>query len=591
MRILGLHSGIDASVCLLEDGILRYALQEERFSTIKQHIGMPRQALRKILEMAKLTIDQIDEIAVATTYDLVSPGEGVRPSPMQVARKFIRWKIPPLFILWEDIIPEIKKRNPALFMIPVRVQLERRLAWLRAETGFEGPITVVDHHLCHAASAYYSSPWKDEPVLVLSNDAAGDGLCATVSIGENGTMTRIAQTKHTHSLGYLYTSVTHWMGMKAHEHEYKVMGLAPHANPQRAQPVYDEFSKLIEVDGLQFKRKVFEPLCMPYVQKHMHKIFDYHRFDNIAWGLQKLTEDLMIRWTKNAVAKTGIRKIAAGGGVFMNVKANKLMRELPEVDGFFPMPTAGDTTTGIGAAYVVYAARMREQGSEPRIKPLGPLYLGDEPGTDQEIEDAVTQWWKYADAPTTPIDVGWDYQHSSNVDALAADLIIKGEIVARCRGPMEFGARALGNRSILCDATDLRNVNVINRAIKSRDFWMPFAPVILETRMDELLKRPTYAPYMTMAFDTTEAGQRSLRAAMHQADQTVRPQILRHDWNPGYYSILRDFEQETGHGGMLNTSFNLHGEPIVHGPKEALRTFFNSGLKHMVLGDYLVSKK
>ena len=177
------------------------------------------------------------------------------------------------------------------------------------------------------------------------------------------------------------------------------------------------------------------------------------------------------------------------------------------------------------------------------------------------------------------------------MDNLAADLILKGEIVARARGPMEFGARALGNRSILCDATDLRNVGTINRVIKSRDFWMPFAPVVMESRADELLKRPTYAPYMTMAFDTTFAGRECLRAAMHQADFTVRPQILRWDWNRDYNSILSAFEAETGHGGMLNTSFNLHGFPIVRGAKDALHVFLDSGLKHMVLGDYLVSKK
>ncbi len=268
------------------------------------------------------------------------------------------------------------------------------------------------------------------------------------------------------------------------------------------------------------------------------------------------------------------------------------------------MPSAGDESTSIGAAQAIHSQRMLEQGSEPRIEPLGPLYLGDEP-TEREVEDTVTTWWnadamvadgeamaRGEDVVNNPPNVGWDIvAHTSNVDTLAADLIVKGEIVARVRGPMEWGARALGDRSILCDATKLENIGILNASIKSRDFWMPFAPVVLESRMNELLKRPVYSPYMTMAFDITEAGQHCLRAAMHQADQTVRPQILRRSWNPDYYSILHAFEMETGCGGMLNTSANIHGEPIVHGAEEAMSMFLRSGLKHLVLGDYLLSKR
>lgn len=586
MRVLGIHTGIDASACLLDNGVIRFALQEERFVRKKNYVGFPQKSVAKILEMAKLSIDQIDEMAVSTTYDLVSPGEGQKPSVLAKARSLVRWKIPPLFILWEDIVPEIKKRAPPLFMIPQGVQLERRLALVRAMTGFQGQVTVVDHHLAHAASGYYSAPWKDEPVLVMSKDGSGDGLCATVGIGENGQIRKIAETKHTHSLGYLYSAVTHWMGMKAHDHEHKIMGMAPHASPDRAKAAYDKFRGLLDVEDLKFKRKVFEPLCVPYVEKHMRAIFERERFDNIAWGLQRLTEELMVKWTKNAIRRTGIRKVTGGGGVYLNVKANQLIRELPEVEGFFPMTTAGDTTTSIGSAYVVYAQRMLEQGSEVDIKPLGHLYLGDEP-TGRALTGIEDELLRYAHSHS---EVAFDVQHSSHVDALAAELIADGEIVARCRGPMEFGARALGNRSILCDASDLRNVGVINRAIKSRDFWMPFAPVVLEERAADYLVNPAPAPYMVMAFDTTEDARRDLIAGLHQADFTARPQIIERSWNPGYYGILERFEERSGIGGMLNTSFNLHGHPIVHGPKDALHVFQNSGLRYLVLGDYLVSK-
>lgn len=600
MRIFGVQDGINGSVCLLEDGVLRYALQEERFSGVKEHIGFPYQATAKILTLAGIDISQVDEMALATDYVLRSTGVEGHTTTMGI-RSVLKTSFRPFYGVWDDKVPRIRERAPELFSMFSKRRNVVRLANIRAKTGFNGPITIVDHHIAHAASGYYSAPWRDEPVLVLSKDAAGDGLCSTVSIGENGKLTRIARTFHADSLGYLYTAVTKYFGMKPHSHEYKVMGLAPHANPKAGQKSYEVFERYLGLapNGLEFRRRIRPPLSSNYTLPLLTRGLHQHRFDNIAWGIQKLTEDLMTSWVRNAVIKTGIHKVAAGGGVFMNVKANKLIREMDGlVDGFFPMPSAGDESTSIGAAQWLYAERMREQGSESRIEPLGPLTLGDEP-TEREIEDAMDEATamagQFGDRMTgyygQEFDQSFDAQHSSHVDDLAADLILKGEIVARCRGPMEFGARALGNRSILCDATDLKVVRTINTAIKSRDFWMPFAPVIIEARVDELLKRPTYEPYMTMAFDTKEAGRHCLLAAMHQADLTVRPQILRESWNPDYYGILHAYEMETGRGGMLNTSFNLHGEPNVRDAKQAMRTFLNSGLKYMVLGDYLLSKK
>lgn len=597
MRILGVHDGVNASACLLEDGVLRYALQEERFSGIKEHVGLPWRSIARLYRLAGISPGVIDEIALSTDYVLRGV-EGEQPD-MTAQRYRLRDLSMTLFTLWEDGIPVIKSKIPAAFAGVSSRRNMARLAALRQVANFyDGPITIVDHHIAHGAAALYSAPFR-EPVLMLTKDAAGDGLCATVSVADasTGVIKRIAQTIHTHSYGYLYSFVTKHMGMKPHSHEFKVTGLAPHGSPERGQRAYDTFQSYIGLgkDALTWQRKIPEPLhsILPRLKDDLQG----QRFDNIAWGLQTYLEDLMVAWVRNAVLKTGIHKVVAGGGVFMNVKVNKRIREMDGlVDAFFPMPSAGDESTSIGAAQWLYAERMREQGSEPRIAPLGPLYLGDE-STDREIEDALTLWWM-ADSEIPPDYVShddwmpqWDYVHSSHVDDLAADLILKGEIVARCRGPMEFGARALGNRSILCDATDLKVVREINTAIKSRDFWMPFAPVVMESRADELLKKPTYAPYMTMAFDTTKAGQHCFRAAMHQADLTVRPQILRHTWNPGYHSILSAYEMGTGCGGMLNTSFNLHGFPIVRDAKDALHVFLNSGLKHMVLGDYLVSKK
>jgi carbamoyltransferase len=586
VKILGVQDGINSSACLLIDGVIVAALQEERFSGVKEHIGFPYRSVEAILKMNKLTIDQIDEMALATSYYTVSPGVEGHTSSMSL-QQWLKDRFPVAFGVYEDNAPVLKERFPNSFGRLGANRNRFRLARIRQGTGFGGTITIVDHHIAHAASGYYSSPLRDD-VLVLSLDASGDGLCASVNVGNGGTFHRIARTVHTHSPGYLYTAVTGAMGMKQHSHEYKLMGLAPHASEKSAQGPYEKFKSYIEVDGLEFRRKVPEPLhhIKPRLKEDMFK----ERFDGIAAGLQRITEELMVQWTRNALRHTGLKSVTAAGGVFMNVKANKLIRELPEVQDFFPMPSSGDETTSIGAAQWVYAQRRLAAGQEVNIKPLDNLYLGDEP-TEKDISQFLQNEAFIDGMATNPRR--WEVTaHTRNVDDLAADLILKNEIVARVRGQMEFGARALGNRSILCDASDLRNVRNVNQFIKSRDFFMPFAPVIMARVQNRYIVNPrmSAAPFMNMAFDTTPLASDHIIAGLHQADLTARPQILDSDTNPGYRSILSRYYLATGRGGLLNTSYNLHGSPLVHGVEDAFRTFINSGLKYLVIGDYLLSK-
>jgi carbamoyltransferase len=282
---------------------------------------------------------------------------------------------------------------------------------------------------------------------------------------------------------------------------------------------------------------------------------------------------------KNCIKKTNVHKIACGGGVFMNVKANKKISELPEVDELFVFPSCGDESLSIGAAYYLYAQKCLECGISPQIDPLMNLYFGDS--------------FSRSDAKETIRTAGgqFEFEYVSDIEKRVSELLVDGKIVARCKGRMEFGARALGNRSILADPSNPKCIREINMMIKNRDFWMPFAPVILKEREGDYIVNPKNipAPYMILTFDTTGARERII-AAIHQADLTTRPQVIEREWNPEYYDIIKHFERETGIGGLLNTSFNLHGFPIVHGPKEALWTFNNSGLEYLALGDYLLHK-
>jgi carbamoyltransferase len=305
---------------------------------------------------------------------------------------------------------------------------------------------------------------------------------------------------------------------------------------------------------------------------------DLKRFDLICAGLQLWTERLLAEWVRRAVRATGIHKVALSGGIFMNVKANKAIGELDEVEDLFVFPSCGDETNTMGAAFAVY--RRRKRPEDPPIEPLGPIYWGPAPS-----ENEIRATLEAAEA-----DFRWE--RPPDIAERAAESLARGEIVARVDGRLEFGARALGNRSILADPSRNDVIRRINEMIKSRDFWMPFACSILAEREADYIRNPKRlaAPYMILTFDTTErAGE--IAAGTHPQDGTCRPQIVARDWNPAYWELIRAFEARSGIGAVLNTSFNLHGHPIVNTAAEALDVMRRSGLNNLVLGPYWVEKK
>jgi len=294
--------------------------------------------------------------------------------------------------------------------------------------------------------------------------------------------------------------------------------------------------------------------------------------------VQKFTEAVLLEWVRNCIRETGLHRLALGGGVFMNVKANKLIMELPEVQELFVYPSCGDETNAIGAAYSVYA----EKAGTAKMTPLQDLYWGPE-FSDEEVEQALRRF-----RFRTPVRYGRDVP----IEPRVARLLAGGNIVARYKGREEFGARSLGNRSILADPRNTNVVREINEAIKARDFWMPFCPSVLAERSADYLVNPkgVRAPYMILSFDTTGGGS-ELRAGIHPFDRTARPQEVSAEWNPDYHALIKEFERLTGVGAVLNTSFNLHGFPIVSRPEDALDVLDRSGLRHLAIGNWLVSKE
>ena len=281
---------------------------------------------------------------------------------------------------------------------------------------------------------------------------------------------------------------------------------------------------------------------------------------------------------KNAVRETGISKIVTAGGSFLNVKANSRIRDLPEVEDIFFHPACDDVGTPIGAALMGYYKLAKKEGKKPNKYPLENLYHG----RSFDSKEILHQFERFHDKLKI-VD-------NDNPAQFIAEKVAEGNVVANFDGREEFGPRALGNRSIVADPRDLRVIRKINFAIKFRDFWMPFAPTIMEERMEEYFVNPRPARYMIEAFPTTEKGY-EIPAALHPFDYTGRPQSVTHDYNEQWFSILKSFDEITGTPVVLNTSFNLHGFPIVGSPEVAFETFLQSGLDYLVIGGHVVYKK
>ena len=296
-----------------------------------------------------------------------------------------------------------------------------------------------------------------------------------------------------------------------------------------------------------------------------------------------MVEESLLRWARLMHERHGAERLALGGGVFMNVKANMRLAEEEWVRDLFVFPSCGDESNAVGAAYLGYLDLCARLGRPPAPQPFGPAYLG--PTLDDAEAEALIR--------TRDVAARHRVSEPAQIEDRIAELLVSDGVVARCAGRAEFGARALGNRSILANPSDFRVVSVINRMIKNRDFWMPFAPSVLRERESDYIVNPKglASPYMMLAFATNPKRRDEITAAVHPHDGTARAHLVDEAWNPGYHRVIREFERRTGIGAVLNTSFNLHGEPLVGSPADALDTFERSGLPHLALGRFLISKK
>lgn len=583
--ILAINSGINSSVGLFKNGHPVICIEEERFNRIKNWFGFPEKALQFLTDNNYFRQEDLTDIAICDSvlgnasrerfYKRYADNyQAGKELAFNAGNEQLKSKVKNslkntgIYKAYADV--QTKKEDP--------LQYNRAIKERLASLGFDtAKITHVEHHMCHASSAYYGLA-KDlnEKYLVFTLDGGGDNLKSTVSVASGGVVNRMSGGGE-YSIGNIYSAMTHYLGFTAHEHEYKLMGLAPYVNPKYADKYrgfFDEFLTLKEEDT-EFHN--------PYELNHrifFSKVIDKlnnARFDNVAAGLQSFAEDIVVRWVKANIKKYNVKKVLCAGGVFMNVKLNMLLSKLPEVEYIDVFPSCGDESNIFGAAFYVHNTKHTKA-----VSLLDKYTLGTSPSGD--LQQALKEYGGQI-----------SYRKYDDVNTEVAQLLSKNKIIARCSGNMEFGARALGNRSIMANPGNMQTINKINQSVKKRDFWMPFAPAMLWEEAATMIKVPASlaeqgSPYMMFAFDTQKDAADKIVCGIHQADFTARAETITKERYPEFYDIITKFKAITGVPCVLNTSFNLHGFPIVENSRQAIDVLLNSEIDALVIDDYIIER-
>ena len=595
MKVLAITLEKCSGCAVLVDDKIIFSASEERYSRIKSDSSFPKNSIHDALSFTGLKGTDFDKIIICgNKLSLLAPlmNEYSTFSVDDQIRAMEEYWYPNLVLGKNKSFLEVFKDKINLEQFPFNTEIGKNFDIFKLHNPYteedgknvssffkqiiasllgieQEKIIHMEHDWCHAAYALYGSPIRDDNTLIVTADAWGDDLSGTLSVysKEKGQIERVKEYNHNDfQLARIYRYTTLVLKMLANEHEYKVMGLASYYNGPMIEKVEKVFDKMLQSDGLEF---IFN--------KEVLDIYDYlknnlknFRFDHIAAGLQSFTEKILVNWFSNTISRYNAKSVVFSGGVSMNVKANMKISQIPKIEKFFVCGAGTDETLPIGACY--HWAEMN--GIKPKL--LDTLYLGSNAVYDEKDISSLAQYTI----------------KKFNSEEQILEQILENKIVAVCRGRMEMGQRSLGNRSIIADPRTRSNVEKINNSIKKRDFWMPFAPVILEEYQDLLIKNPKKidSPFMTIAFETKD-GKNKFPAAVHQADGTARAQLLKKEQNPILWNLIFKFYEKTGIPALLNTSFNLHGEPIVRTIQDALRVFDKSELEVLWLNEHIIEKK
>ena len=576
MLTLGIHDGHTSTACLFEDGLVLACISEDRLNRDKEWTGFPEEATKKCLEIAGKSPSEIESVGVCSHMPQIGYAQYIEPAYYKRLFSYAVRCCPESVLQSSKNIRRAKAVGRKLFT-GRRTAMRDNVAKIGIKSS---DIDFFEHHELHAATAYYLSPLRDRTCLVITLDGSGDAVCATVNIAEDGKIRRVSEVFNYNSICDFYTRVTQFLGMKPMSHEYKVMGMAPYSSEHGLEKVVEKFRTYFSIDPNDPLKFINTSKAWKWqFQEKLKEDLDGVRFDVVCGAVQQVFVEVITQWIRNAIRETGIGNVVLSGGGFMNVKLNYGISQLNEVESLFVFPSCGDESNPIGACVL---SALNHGYSYEGIKPLGMIYWGPEYSSEQcqqAIEDRLT---------------GGDFKvtREDDVNGTIARHISEGKVIGRFCGRMEWGARSLGNRSILADPRKQQIIHKINKAIKMRDFWMPFAPSILKEYRDKyVVMRDDYdCPYMTLAPDTREPAWDSIAAGLHPFDRSTRCQIVDPENHPNYYDLITKYERITGVGGILNTSFNLHGDPIVCTPEDAIETFLKSDLEVLQLEDYVVEK-
>jgi carbamoyltransferase len=602
VKVLGLSPlDKDSTVTIVEDGRITYAAAEERFTRVKLQNGFPWRSLEDALERTGTRAEEIDKVVypflahdeetrlfeknlanekefleetekTATTEELqkaktrIPSGRAAVPGlgdPNERLEKGLLKNLAYRVLASEGVVSRnIAKRGSerwgreaAQFHHQWQMELEAGLA----EVGLGGKLKRVEHHLSHAANAYYTSGY--DQALIVTLDGYGSGLAGSINAGRDGKIERLHGLEYPHSLGTFYESVTSALGFTPSRHEGKIVGLAAYGDPEvlgdvlRRRFVFSNGGfRIVETNNVYFAR---------LLASQFPKI-------DVAAAYQRVLEEVAVAYVKQHLAKTGIKNLVLSGGVVANVKLNQRLREIEGVEGIFIHPNMGDGGCGTGAALAEFA------GSAPTRERINDVYLGPS-YSPEEIEEALRR----AQLPFT---------HYRPIEPKIAMLLAAGKVVARFDGRMEYGPRALGHRSILYHAKEPSVNQWLNQRLGRTEF-MPFAPATLHEHRHanyKLVDGADYAAeFMTITFDCTPSMIRDCPAAVH-VDGTARPQLVSATGSPGFHRLLTEYYKLTGIPTLINTSFNMHEEPIVCSPDDAIRAFLQGNLDYLAIGEFLV---
>ena len=492
MIILGISDSIESHACIIKNGKLIAAISEERLSRLKADSGYPKRSINKVLEITKIKPSEIDLVALAGFSNGLFQAI-YKPNALFSVKDWIKqnemyWKPILLenkkltelddFLLWKKNIPNLKNDPYYEFINKTKNQSPKlygsifnkvRKRVISKQLGIDpNKILTFRHEKCHQYYGYYSQQQFKKKSLILTLEGGGDDSSATISVSDGKKITEKYKTNHA-MIGRLYRYITLLLGMKPGQHEYKVMGLAPYGLPYHGQRSLDHFRKYNKIKGIKILKKNFFKDCY-YSSK---KILQGERFDGIAWGLQTYTEEFIKKWTINCIKKYKIKNVIFSGGVAQNIKALKHLIDQKGISSVWSGPISGDGSLGIGAAWI--ASEKFDKKND--ILGLENIYLGSDL-KNEKLKKIIKEKCKR-------------FKVIKKIkNKQIAQWLSKGLIIARCKGKMEFGQRALGNRSILADPRRASSVEKINSKIKYRDFWMPFTPSITYEGANKILKNP-----------------------------------------------------------------------------------------------------